>query len=105
MQIGHILYSGIMPWLVYDGTAGTMLAPVVFAMLVLLTALVLLATFVGTQARAYSAPAFLSDFALSKKCCCLEIYTSTRPQDGAIGEFGVRGAYSLYFRCAGFTGS
>lgn len=39
-----------MPWLVYDGTAGTMLAPVVFAMLVLLTALVLLAIFVGTQA-------------------------------------------------------
>ena len=50
MQIGHILYSGIMPWLVYDGRAGTMLAPVVFAMLVLLTALVLLAIFVGTQA-------------------------------------------------------
>ena len=50
MQIGHILYSGIMPWLVYDGTAGTMLAPVIFAMLVLLGAVLLLTIFVATQA-------------------------------------------------------
>ena len=50
VQIGHILYSGIMPWLVYDGTAGTMLAPVIFAMLVLLGAVLLLTIFVATQA-------------------------------------------------------
>ena len=52
VQIGHILYSGIMPWLVYDGTAGAMLAPVIFAMLVLLGAVFLLAVFVTTQASA-----------------------------------------------------
>ena len=51
VQIGHILYSGIMPWLVYDGTAGAMLAPMIFAMLVLLGAVFLLAVFVITQAR------------------------------------------------------
>lgn len=50
VQIGHILYSGIMPWLVYDGTAGTMLAPVIFAMLVLLGAAFLLAIYLATQA-------------------------------------------------------
>ena len=50
MQIGHILYSGIMPWLVADGTAGTMVAPIVFAMLMLLGAVILLALYVATQA-------------------------------------------------------
>ena len=50
VQIGHILYSGIMPWLVYDGTAGAMLAPVIFAMLVLLGAVILLTIFIATQA-------------------------------------------------------
>ena len=49
MQIGHMLYSGILPWLVYDGRAGAMLAPVIFAMLTVLGAVVLLAIFVATQ--------------------------------------------------------
>ncbi len=50
MQVGHILYSGILPWLVYDGRAGAMLAPVIFAILTILAAVLLLAIFIATQA-------------------------------------------------------
>ena len=64
MQIGHILYSGIMPWLVYDGAAGDMLAPVIFAMLILVGAVLILAIFVGTQAS--TLPVYQCKLALSE---------------------------------------
>lgn len=69
MQIGHILYSGILPWLVYDGTAGAMLAPVIFAMLTLLAAVLLLAIFVATQASI--GPVFTALIACSHYMCTI----------------------------------
>jgi hypothetical protein len=53
LQTAHILYSGIMPWLVADGMAGAILAPVVFAMLTLLGAITLLALYVATLVSPY----------------------------------------------------
>ena len=51
VQIGHIMYSGIVPWLADEGEAGTMLAPVIFAMLILGGAIVVLGIYCATQAR------------------------------------------------------
>ena len=51
VQIGHIMFSGIVPWLADEGEAGSMLAPVIFAVLVLVGAVVLLGIYCATQAR------------------------------------------------------
>ena len=51
VQIGHIMFSGIVPWLADKGEAGTMLAPAIFAMLVLVGAIVVLGIYCATQAR------------------------------------------------------
>lgn len=106
MQIGHLLYSGIMPWLVADGTAGTMLAPVVFAMLMLLGAVILLVLYVATQASSclhadglcpHSAHALVrchifcqtSRKALASRCCkgSLHVYFLHGPSFGHFSTF------------------
>lgn len=49
MQIGQIMYTTPLPWRTDESVAGTMLAPVLFAMLTLLSAVILLALYLILQ--------------------------------------------------------
>ena len=51
LQIGNMMYTEGSPWKADGGAAGAMLAPVAFAMLALLGAVVLLAVFLAMQVR------------------------------------------------------
>ena len=51
LQIGRMMYMEGSPWKADGGAAGAMLAPVAFAMLALLGAVVLLALFLALQVR------------------------------------------------------
>ncbi len=51
LQIGQIMHTNPKPWRVDASMAGTMLAPVLFAMLIVLASVILLALYLVLQVR------------------------------------------------------
>lgn len=56
MQIGQIMHTTLVPWRVDRSMAGVMLAPVLFAMLTLLCAVILIAIYLLMQVPHHSIP-------------------------------------------------